>query len=128
LLGTPSVHTIHDYYPLAIEDGDRLAPMADELIDRMVILVAFPRFHGMGAANSRALCSDNIMSTCNISFVDLVMFPFDVFGGMCGENFRNVFMLLFMVLWVPIFATLCRRAVLMLWHAFLFLRLWHVFF
>jgi uncharacterized membrane-anchored protein len=30
-------------------------------------------------------------------------------------------MLLFMVFWVPNFATLCRRAVLMLWHAFLFL-------
>jgi hypothetical protein len=29
-----------------------------------------------------------------------------------------------MVLGVPISATLCRRAVLMLWHAFLFLRLW----
>jgi hypothetical protein len=28
-----------------------------------------------------------------------------------------------MVLWVPISATLCRRAVLMLWHAFLFLGL-----
>jgi hypothetical protein len=43
---------------------------------------------------------------------------------MCGENSRNVFLLLFMVLWVPIFATLCMRAiVLMLWHAFLFLGL-----
>jgi hypothetical protein len=28
-----------------------------------------------------------------------------------------------MVLWVPISATLCRRAVLTLWHAFLFLGL-----
>jgi hypothetical protein len=28
-----------------------------------------------------------------------------------------------MALWVPIFATLFRRAVLMLWHAFLFLGL-----
>jgi hypothetical protein len=47
------------------------------------------------------------------------MFLFGVFGGMRGENSCNVFMLLFMVLWVPISATLCRRAVLMLWRAFL---------
>jgi hypothetical protein len=42
---------------------------------------------------------------------------------MCGENSRNVFLLLFMVLWVPIFAMLYRRAVLMLWPALLFLGL-----
>jgi hypothetical protein len=35
----------------------------------------------------------------------------------CG-NSSNVFLLLFVAL--------CRRAVLMLWHAFLFLRLRHV--
>jgi hypothetical protein len=38
-------------------------------------------------------------------------------------NSCNVFLLLFMVLWVPFSATLCRRAVLTLWHAFLFLEL-----
>jgi hypothetical protein len=32
-------------------------------------------------------------------------------------------MSLFMVLWVPISVTLCMKAVLMLWHAFLFLGL-----
>jgi hypothetical protein len=32
-------------------------------------------------------------------------------------------LLLFKALWVPISATLCRRAVLTLWHAFLFLGL-----
>jgi hypothetical protein len=48
-------------------------------------------------------------------------FLFGGFGGVCGDNSCNVFLLLFMVLWVPIFATLCRRAVLTLWHAFLFL-------
>jgi hypothetical protein len=42
---------------------------------------------------------------------------------MCGENSCNVFLLLFMVLWVLTFPTLCKRAVLMLWHAFLFLGL-----
>jgi hypothetical protein len=45
------------------------------------------------------------------------------FGGMCDVNSYNAFLLLFMVLWVPISATLCRRAVLKLWHAFLFLGL-----
>jgi hypothetical protein len=62
------------------------------------------------------------MSVCNILFVEL-LFLFGVFWGMCGESSCNVFLLLFMVLWVPIFVTLCRRAVLMLWHAFLFLGL-----
>jgi hypothetical protein len=49
------------------------------------------------------------------------MFRFGVFGGMCDVNSCNVFLLLFMALWVPISATLFRRAVLMLWHAFMFL-------
>jgi hypothetical protein len=53
----------------------------------------------------------------------LPQFPFDIFGGMCGENSCNVSLLLFMKLWFPIFATLCRRAVLMLWHAVMFLGL-----
>jgi hypothetical protein len=44
------------------------------------------------------------------------------FGGMCNDNSCNVFLLLFMGLWVPIFATL-KRVVLMLWHAFLVLGL-----
>jgi hypothetical protein len=51
------------------------------------------------------------------------MFLFDVLLGRCGENSCNVFVLLFMVLWVPISATLCMRAMLMLWHAFMFLGL-----
>jgi hypothetical protein len=42
---------------------------------------------------------------------------------MCDVNSCNVFLLLFMALWVPISTTLFRRAVLMLWHAFLFLGL-----
>jgi hypothetical protein len=42
---------------------------------------------------------------------------------MCDVNSCNVFLLLFMALWVPISATLFRRAVPMLWHAFLFLGL-----
>jgi hypothetical protein len=59
LLGTPSVQSVHDYYPFAMEDGGRLTPMADELVDRMAILVAVRRFFGMGAANSRSLRYDS---------------------------------------------------------------------
>jgi hypothetical protein len=42
---------------------------------------------------------------------------------MCGENSNNVSPLFFMVIWGPIFSTLCKRAVLMLWQAFMFLAL-----
>jgi hypothetical protein len=59
LLGTPSVQSVHDYYPFAMEDGGRLAPMAAELVDRLVILVAVRRFPGVGAADSRSLRSDS---------------------------------------------------------------------
>jgi hypothetical protein len=60
LLGTPSVQSIHDYYPLfAMEDGSRLAPVAAELVDRLAILVAIRRFLGMGAADSRSLRYDS---------------------------------------------------------------------
>jgi hypothetical protein len=38
-------------------------------------------------------------------------------------NSCNAFLLLFMALWVPTSATLFRRGVLTLWHAFLFLGL-----
>jgi hypothetical protein len=42
---------------------------------------------------------------------------------MCDVNSCNVFLLLFMALLVPISARLFRRAVLMLWHAIMFLGL-----
>jgi hypothetical protein len=61
LLGTPSVQWIHDYYPFAMEDGGRLAPMAAELVYRLAILVVVRRSHGMGAADSRSLRSDNYL-------------------------------------------------------------------
>jgi hypothetical protein len=129
VLGTPSVHTVHEYYSFDLEDGGRLAPMADELVYRMSILVAARRFLGMGAYDYH-FCAMAIMSVCSISFVELLMFLFGVFGGMCGENSCNVFLQLFMVILVPISLTLCKRAVLMLWHAFLFLglRLFPLFF
>jgi hypothetical protein len=63
------------------------------------------------------------MSVCNILFVDLLLFRFGVSWGMCDVNSCNVFLLIFMALWVLISATLFRRSVLVLWHAFLFLGL-----
>jgi hypothetical protein len=59
LLGTPSVLSVHDNYPFAMEDGGRLAPMAVELVDRLAILVVVRRFTGMGSADSRSLRSDS---------------------------------------------------------------------
>ena len=59
LLGTPSVESIHDHYPFAMEDGGRLAPTAAEVVDRLAILVVVRRFHGMGAGDSRSLRSDS---------------------------------------------------------------------
>jgi hypothetical protein len=58
------------------------------------------------------------------------MFRFGVFWGTCDVNSCNVFPLLFMELWVLISATLNKRAVPMLWHAFMFLglRLFPLFF
>jgi hypothetical protein len=96
--------------------------MAAELVDRMAILVAVRRFLGMGATDSRSL-----RFVCYVRmqhFVRRTTFvAFRRFGGMCGENSCNVFLPLFMVHVVPISAMLCRGAVLMLWHAFLFLGL-----
>jgi hypothetical protein len=59
LLGTPSLQSIHDYYPIAMDDGGRLAPMAADLVDRLAILVVVRRFRGMGAADFRSLHSDS---------------------------------------------------------------------
>jgi hypothetical protein len=59
LLGTPSVQSIHDYDPFAMEDGGRLAPMAAELVDRLAILVVVRRFPCMCVADSRSLRSSN---------------------------------------------------------------------
>jgi hypothetical protein len=83
--------------------------MAAELVNRLAILVAVCRFSRMGVAKSRSLRYDCYArmqhfvrrSTC---------VPFRDFWGTCGENPCKVFLLLFMVLWVPIFATLCMRA------------------
>jgi hypothetical protein len=54
----PSVQSIHDYYPFAMEDEGWLAPISAELVDRLAILVVGRRFPGMGAADSRSLRSN----------------------------------------------------------------------
>jgi hypothetical protein len=82
LFGTPSVQLIHDYYPFAMEDMGRLAPMAAELVDRLAVLVAVRRFLTSLAwvLLTLAPCALTIMSVCNISFVDLLLSLFGVFG------------------------------------------------
>jgi hypothetical protein len=99
--------------------------MADELVDHLENLAAARRFPCMDAAESRSLRSHIYVRmqyvVCRSTYVH-----FRRFWGLCGEISRNVFLLLFMVLWALIFAMLCKRAVLMLWHAFLFLGLRHV--
>jgi hypothetical protein len=121
VLGTPSVQWVHDIYPFALEDGGRMAPMAAELVDRLGILVAVCRFLGMGAPDPRSLRFYSCVRMQH--FVRRTTYaPFRRFWGMCGESSFNVF-LLSMVLSVPIFAMPCRRVVLMMWHAFLFLEL-----
>jgi hypothetical protein len=118
LLGTPSVKSIHDYHPFALEDGGRLAPMAVKLVDRLAILVVVRRFHGMGVDDSRSfhgMGDVRVMSVCNISFIEHYVFLFGVLGKMCDVNLCNVFLRLFMALWAPICMTLLRRAMLTLW-------------
>jgi hypothetical protein len=97
--------------------------MTVELVVRLATLVVFRRFRGTSAADSRLLRSESYVRACNISFVDRLPFPFDGFWGMRGDNSSNVFLLLFMLLWVPIFVMLSKRAVPMLWRVSLFLGL-----
>jgi uncharacterized membrane protein len=85
--------------------------MAIELVDRMAFF--WWDFVASLAWVLQTLvdCVLAVMYACNISFADLLLFLFCVFGGMCDENSCNVFMLLFiMVLWVPIVATLFMMA------------------
>jgi hypothetical protein len=88
LLGTLLVQSIHDYYPFAMEDGGRFAPMADELVDRLAILVATRRFLGTGAANSRSLRSDSYVRMQH--FVRRTTFvPFRRFWGDVRREFMQ---------------------------------------
>jgi hypothetical protein len=47
-----------DYYPFALKDGGRFAPMAVELLLRMAILLTIRRFVVMNVADSRSWRSD----------------------------------------------------------------------
>jgi hypothetical protein len=47
-LGMPSIQPVHDYYPFALEDMGRLAPIAVNLVDRLAIMVAVIRFPSGG--------------------------------------------------------------------------------
>jgi hypothetical protein len=92
--------------------------MAAELVGRLAIFVVICRFPCIGTTDPRSLRFDMyVLVDCNISFVDLLMFPFDAFGEVGGDNSCNVVLLFLMVLWFPIFAMLCRTAVPILWHA-----------
>jgi hypothetical protein len=94
--------------------------MAFELVDRLAILVAVRPLHGMGVADSRSLRSDTHVHLQH--FLRRIIFvPFRRF---LGDVRREFMQRLFMVLWVPISATLyCMRAGLTLWHGFMFLGL-----
>jgi hypothetical protein len=86
-------------------------------------LVAVRRFPTMGVVDSRPLCFDSYVRMQHFVRRSFRTFPFDGFSGMCGEISCNFFLLIVMVLWVLIFAGLCKRVVLMLWYAYLFLGL-----
>jgi hypothetical protein len=89
LLGTPSVQSIHDYYPFAMVDGGRLAPMAAELVDRLAILVAVRRFLGMGVVDSRSLRSDNSVRMQHFVCRSTLLCPFSVFLGDVRREFMQ---------------------------------------
>jgi hypothetical protein len=80
LLGTPSVRPIHDYYPFALKDGGRLAPMAAVLADRLAILVVVRRFPCIGVADSPSLRSESYVRMQHL-FVEILIFLLGVLGG-----------------------------------------------
>jgi hypothetical protein len=91
-----------------------------ELVDLMAILVTIRRFSGIGVANSRSLRFDSYVLTHNV----VRRYTYVLFRRFLGDVRRvQRFLLVLMALWVPILATLCKRAVLMLWHAVMFLGL-----
>jgi hypothetical protein len=86
-------------------------------LSRLIPCVFWWQFVASLAWMQRTLvhCVMAAMSACLISFADLLMFPFNGFWGMCGENFYNAFLLLFIIRWVLILGHV--------WHVFLFLGL-----
>jgi hypothetical protein len=109
LLGTPSVQSVHYYYPFAMDDGGRLAPITPELVDRLAILMAVLRFPSMGAADSRSLRSDSyvrmqhfVRRSTSIPFRrflgdvrrELMQRLFATLHGTLGSYLRDAFMML----------------------------------
>jgi hypothetical protein len=89
-LGTPSVQSVLDNYPIALEDGGRLAPMAAELVDRLVaILVALGRFHGIGATDSRSLCYATYARMKHVVRRSTLIIPFRRFWGDVRREFMQ---------------------------------------
>jgi hypothetical protein len=80
-----------------MEDGGRLAPMAAELVDRIFAWLLWWLFVASLAwvMLTLAPCALTVVSVCKISFVDLLVFLFGVFWGMCDVNSCNIFLLLF---------------------------------
>jgi hypothetical protein len=88
-LGTPSVQSIHDYYPFAMEDGGRLAPIATELVDRLAILVVVRRFPGMVAADSRSLRCDSYVRMQHFVRRSTYVPTIRLFGGDVRREFMQ---------------------------------------
>jgi hypothetical protein len=93
-----------------------------ELVDRLVILVAARRFPNMGASGSRSLrCASYVRMQHFVRRYAYI--PFRRFWGDVQRKFVQRLSALHGTLDCFIFAMLCNRAVLMAWHAILFLGL-----
>jgi hypothetical protein len=82
-----STCTRHNY-PFALEDGDRLAPMAIELVDRLAIWWQFVASLAW-VVLTLVLCALAVMSVCIISSVELFPFRFRRFGGDVRREFMQ---------------------------------------
>jgi hypothetical protein len=89
LLGTPSIQSVHDCYPFAMEDGGRLGPMAVELVNRLATIVAVRRFPGRGAADSRSLRYDNYVRIQHFVRRITTFVPFRRFLGDVRHEFMQ---------------------------------------
>jgi hypothetical protein len=76
----------------------------------------------MGVADSRSLRSAGYVRMQHVVRRTTYV-PFRRFLGDVRREFMQRFLMLFILLWDPVSATLCRRAVQIFWHAFLFLGL-----
>jgi hypothetical protein len=74
--------------------------MADELVDRLAILVVVRCFPGMGVADSRSLRSDMQHFVRRSTYV-----PFRRLLGDARREFMQRLFAFFMAFWVPIFTT-----------------------